>query len=1254
MSHHRSAILRSGFRAIRRGFSAITRLSAGILLLAVAAFCAIDRGNIQGTVTDAQNAVVPNVRVTVKNLATGLTTISNTNEAGFYLAAELVPGQYQVVFEVQGFATYQVNDIDVSPGTKVTVDGLLKVGTVAERVEVRADEIRIETTASNFTTGLQQEIVEQLPLVGRDIQTLAQLLPGVTQSIGPSGSVFGFDSQFGGFPDPTHIVGSGISVNGSQGGANAWYLDGTLNAALGPESVVVNPSPDAVSEFAIVNNGLAAEWSRTSGAVMNVVLKSGSNNFHGNFYEFNRNSHFSASNPFQRRDVNGNTFLSPAVNFNDFGGTFGGPIKRNKSFFFFSWETSLLHETKPRIYTVPTALNRDGNFTDRPDLAGMCDPANGITNCIYDPYSTTGPDANGLYHRDAFPTPIIPASRIDPLAKFYADSFPTPNFLDPLQQGPSGCGALCNNFLSAVGSSQTTHNMSLKVDHQIKESSRLFAEFLFNPSYYKNYRLAWTGPTANTNGIAGAQPYDTNNLIFTLGHTQTFGGTLINEARASYSRQNQAARPNPDELVGNDQIKQRIQGLNFILDEFGPVPDISVGGVGGFGPQQWQNAIQGVDAFTVLDNVTKIVGRHTVKAGIMFRRDRNWNKASWGYGLGFGGGLTNDPVTGLGGNGLAQFLLGAVDPGSGTGTYHAPFQSSDYWGMYVQDDFRISKSFTLNLGLRWDIFGWFRERTDALANFDFSAQNPVVPYVGGLVYVGTKDHPDRNVFPANKNSFGPRINFAWSPGGNGKTVVRGGYDIIYSNGISSAFGDQNGAISGPAYANYFGYQGDFTGVRPVFQLSQGAPNLPIPPIDQVKKDNAQFLGTTVGGFLKGSHDPYVQQWSLFVQRQLGNDTTLSVGYVGTHGLHLFGDEFRNYNHVPTATRLALRNHLNDQVPTPASLVSVYGPSIPQSILLRPYPQYSGVTINSNPDGFNRYNALQVHFQKRYSQGLTVTAAYTFQKNMISANTGSIIGNTATPTTLGRTVGRSAYVAGAISGGVANAAGAAGPRDPDNRNLDVAVAPDDIPNILNLAFVYELPFGRGKTFLAGNRLGSALLGGWRLSNNWNFQSGVPLTINGPCNGITCSVDLLGNPRKFSGSRNRQDDQNQWFNPAAYGPSFGSDPAILTASDPSAFDAWWRFGNMGLRNPAVRAPGYWNADMSLTRDFRIKETRTLTVRWELYNALNHQNLGIPNSNWCLAPNADGSTDQVHQFGCQFGKITNVQTDPRSMQFGAKFAF
>ena len=351
------------------------------LLAGLPAWASVDRGAIQGTVADPQGAVVPNVAVEVTNTDTNVTVNSRTNDAGFFAAIELVPGNhYTVRFKIPGFKVVERTQVEVKAGTKVDLDIKLEVGDVAETINIRSEAPLVEITASNFSSGIQSELLQTVPIIGRDIQTLVQLLPGITQSTGPSGSVFGFDSQFGGFPDPTHIVGSGISANGSQGGANAWYLDGTLNATLGPESVVVNPSPDAVSEFNVVNNGLAAEWSRTSGLVVNVVLKSGTNSFHGNVYDFNRNSYFSASNPFQRRDAQGNAFLSPSVNFNDFGGTIGGPIKKNKTFFFAAMEVNLLHETQPGIYTVPTAKNRAGDFSDRPDLR-PCDSANGVYNC---------------------------------------------------------------------------------------------------------------------------------------------------------------------------------------------------------------------------------------------------------------------------------------------------------------------------------------------------------------------------------------------------------------------------------------------------------------------------------------------------------------------------------------------------------------------------------------------------------------------------------------------------------------------------------------------------------------------------------------------------------------------------------------------------------------------------------------------------------------------------------------------------------
>jgi hypothetical protein len=1242
-------------------------------------YASLDRGSIQGTVTDQQGAVMSGVTVVVTNVATNVAVKLTTNTAGFYLAPELVPGTYSIHIEASGFSPLDITQVTVAGGSQLTQDASMKVGGMTQKVEVTAAAPLVETSASNYSTELQTRTIDEIPLPGRDIQGLVQLIPGLTQSNGPSGSLFGFNSQFGGFPDPLHLVGSGISANGSQSGANAWYLDGSLDAAMGAENMVVNPSPDSVSEFNLVDNGLAAEYGRTSGAVVNVILKSGTNQVHGDTYEFNRNSFFSATNPFARRDATGKPFLQPAINYNDFGGTLGGPIYiphvyngKNRTFFFASWDISMLHENKPTILTVPLQNEFGGNFVGDPRFDNVCDQANAPSRCLYDPYSTTGPDANGIFHRTPFPTPVIPSASFDPLATFYLSSFPAPNYLDPLQQGSGGCGDTCNNYIGTVGSSQTTHNISIKVDHEISDHHKLFAEWLFNPSYYTNYRYPWDGATAQTQtGIAGAQPYRTINQVFALGLTSTFGSGFVNEARGMFSRQNQIASQNLDSVADTSNVEKHVAGLNYVL--FGPtqlVPDVNVGGIAGFGPQQWQNGIQGVQAYTFLDNVTKIMGKHTLKGGMMFRRDNNWNIASWGFNLNFGGGLTGDPSTG-GGAGLAQFLLGAVDQGSGTGTYYEPWTSNDYYGFYAQDDFRVNSKLSLNYGLRWDIFGWFRDRHDQLANLDFTGENPDVPFKGRIDYITTPSHPGRDVFPAQKGSFGPRFAFSYTPFGDRKTVIRAGAGLIYSNGITVAMGTQNGAVSQPAYANWVGYPGDHTGETPAFRMSSGAPAANLPPLDAVKKNDAQFLGTGPQGFLQGDKDPYVIQWSLFVERQLPGNMALSMGYVGTRGMHLYGDEYRSYDYVPTAVKQNLKSNIHNMYPVDASIGAVYGSgtcptttSCPGTIAFLPMPQYSNMSINTSPDGFNRYNSFQLKLDKRFSHGLNFMVAYTNQKNIDSANTGSIIGNTATPTTLGRSVGRSSSVAGAASGGVANGgAGGASAEDPDDRRRYVSLAPDDIPQILNLATTYQLPFGKGKAFLSHAGWADKVLGGWNLTQNWNIQSGVPMFFNSAAgDGISSRPNLIGNPAAGRSSKTRQQKETQWFNPNAFEAPYGSDPAMITAATTgyladgvtpvSTLDSWWTFGNIGTRPPSGRMPAFWNADMTLSKDFHLNEQRYFQFRWELFNALNHQSLGVPNTQWCLNPNADGSTDAIHVFGCQFGKITNVQTDPRSMEFGLKF--
>jgi hypothetical protein len=400
---------------------------------------------------------------------------------------------------------------------------------------------------------------------------------------------------------------------------------------------------------------------------------------------------------------------------------------------------------------------------------------------------------------------------------------------------------------------------------------------------------------------------------------------------------------------------------------------------------------------------------------------------------------------------------------------------------------------------------------------------------------------------------------------------------------------------------------------------------------------------------------------------------VSVGYVGSKGTHLLGDEYRNFSYVHTADIQKYRLRINEPVATPPDLVSLEGPTVPRAWTLVDFPQYPfGLYNVLSGDGNSSYNGFQLKLEKHYSHGLNFLVAYAAQKTIVSQDLGGYTANSVYPS--------SAYGAGRgrigiVGGGLGIGGGA---QDPDNRHVDRALSPDDIPQVFNFSGTYELPFGPGR--LLGNQSKGwvgQLFGGWKLSGSFNVQSGVPLGISGPCNDLqstiksqnfwvgACRPNLIGDPSAGKSGKDRTQLEQQWFNPGAFEAAYGSDPTLIyaltngvypdgTPLDPNSVDALWRFGNSGYRLGSARGPGFWNVDMGLLKDFKISESKYFQLRWEIYNAFNHQNLGLPNTGWCLPPNADGSTDVIHQFGCQFGRITNVQTDPRNMQFGLRFVF
>jgi hypothetical protein len=1294
-----------------------------ILCTATVVEAQLNRAIMEGVVSDPQGAVVAGVDVTLTDIDTNVTATTKTNSTGYYRLVDLTPGKYKLHFTSAGFSATDIRDIEVPAGQVVKIDAQLKIGSTSETVEVMAEAPLLETSASNFSHSVENRTIQEMPLQGRDLQQLVYLLPGVANAAGPPGSNFGFNSQFGTFPDPTYVQGSDVSVNGGQAGANSWYLDGNLNLSGISENVAVNPSPDSVSEFQGITNAFAPEYGRSGGGVFNVVLKSGTNSAHGNLYEFVRNSATNARNPFTSIDANGNLIPDRVLHFNNFGGTVGGPVMlpkiydgKNRSFFFFSLDHQILHLAGSQVFSVPTARMRNGDFSEDPTIA---------SNGLWDPYSTVGPNSSGIYTRTAFGTPIpgnpfgadgctntaiesgkptcnlstqIPQSRLDPAAMFFMKAFPMPNYNDPLSNCPMGKDGfkICNNFLGTVGSSQNPYNMSLKFDHQMSEKNKFFAEWVYAPGKYDNFRLPWTGPTfpAGLIGYGSNLPLWFTNQVAGIGNTYVFSPSLINEFRASFSRQSFSTHPTtagyPDSVTNLSGIQQALGPSKLSLPPYEPSPSFYVGLPAGdgntqFGTPDWRNGSSMAEAYTFLDNVTKILGKHTLKTGFMYRLEHTARIINPPLGLDFNNGLTGDPTTALGGDGIAQFSLGAVGNNSVRSYTAYPYLRDRYWGFFIQDDFRITSNFTLNVGVRYDINGYFKTRTGPMSNFCLSCPNSDTGLKGKMVYWGDPEFKNgTDMAPANKDSIGPRVNFAWTPFKDRKTVIRGGFDIMYTNAGNSFNNVGQGIASGPQWQVFQYFTNSFYPNQCASPLSQsgqcvafplgdttvdkGSLSNPPTPADglPLAAHRAPSLGASqIQFYYPASHDPYVAIRSFEIERELPWDMMIDVGYVGSYGRHLSGDTFRQFSYVHTADKIKYQTGINATVPitdyyqgaTATALQNVYHTTtLPRSVLLSDYPFFNSLIPQTLFDGATDYNGMNVKVQKRFTHGLNFIAAYTFSKKINNAAVAQLASqlldpiHTSRPGLVGGRVGSAST--GSINGG-ANGTLGAYYQNPDNEAADRAVAVDDITHMFNMAGSYDLPIGRGRALLRNsNSVVNGVLGGWRLTGNFSAQSGVPLYVSGPCNGLTCRPNLVGDP-SLSHGRPKTQLEADWINAAAFQPVYGNDQSFWANPNPND-PRWWQFGTAGAFLPGLRAPGFWNIDTSLVKEFHFTEQRYFQFRWEMFNALNHQNLGLPNTSFCLPPGSDGQTDTVHQAGCSFGRITNIQTDPRSMQFALKFYF
>lgn len=964
---------------------------------------------------------------------------------------------------------------------------------------VQAEVPTVQTEHATLGAVVERQRIENLPLNGRNAINLFKLVAGVQPTV----------RSADGFAQPSEQSMSQMRFNGGPVYGNQVFFDGGTATAQVHNEVAFSPMLDTVEEFRVETNSLKAEFGQTSGGVINLVTKSGTNTPHGSLYEFVRNDAFDARNAFatQRDPVTGR--VKQVLRYHQFGGTFGGPVwipkvydGRNRTFFFAGYEQWRQITAPLRRGTVPTIEQRNGDFSKTFDSRGALIP-------IYDPATTRPKPSGSGWVRSPFPGNIIPRDRFDPAALKILEYMPLPNAVpnDPFSN------SLNYIALASFPMRQGTYNARL--DHRINDRSTLF----FRYAGKRNMRdeKGWGLGAADPDQLARVANNDSHNWI--VGNTYTLSATTINEFRGNVTRMNlpfihPSFQQNwPSRLGLPDSVPQDL------------FPRIDITGMLSLGTPPFANGQRASHSVQIADSITITLGKHVIKAGT----DQRWIRLNWvnySYPSGqysFATSLTNDPQRPAGtGVGTATFLLGEV---SGGVLRTTPFFSYHAWsnGLFVQDDIKVTPRLTLNLGLRYDLQSPPVERHNRYSNFDPFVTNEETGRPGVLTYADVTS--PRTFVDWDKNNFGPRFGFAYAITGDGKTAVRGGYGVVYLLSFSAdAQGDNSNALGFQGQTNFVN---NSAGPFAAFRLSQGPPDI-VMPTGSTGGPSA-YRGGSVRYQDRNAPTPYLQQWNLTLQRQLPGNWVVSASYAGNRGVKLFGGGY-NLNQLDPQ-HLSLRLKLQDQVPNPfvGQITSggLSGTTITRSQSLLPYPDYLDVTMLGAHNASSVYHSFQMTAEKRYSHGLTAMLSYTNGKliNDAVANAGSAIG-------MGDfRIGR--Y----------------------NRRLERAIDPTDISQRLVVSGVYELPFGPGRALLPSSRgVLAQVVGGWQVNAIVTAETGMPLSVRGANNfsGINWP-DVVRDPSLPRGKRtvDRWFDTDAFRNPADF--TIGNAPRTLpNTRGPGLFD------------------------------------------------------------------------------------------------------
>jgi hypothetical protein len=1007
----------------------VTTLVSTLLLSCALLFGQSERGSIRGTVLDSSGATVSAAKVTAVSVATGIAISTLSTGAGNYNIPQLPPGAYTVRVELAGFKELVQENVVVEVSGVTPLDLHMEVGQINQRVTVTAEAPLLKSETSELSVDINPASYVDLPLTsgggGRAAEAFIFLSPGITPGVHAGGAATDtFDAH----------------INGSPTLSKEMQIDGMstqISEVQGDPRDLTFP-PDAVLEMSVMTSSYPAEFGNTGGGVERYVIKSGTNSYHGNLYEFLRNTNFDARGFFNS---------SVAVHHeHEFGGTFGGPVRipkiyngRNRTFFFLNVDQYLLRGgAQNSIGSVPDAAFRAG------DLSGLVD-AKGNQIPIYDP-NTTAPDGNGGFTRQVFANNMIPANRISTAAKNILSYVPA-----------AKTSGVYNNYPSS-GSSITNYDAyTYKIDQYFSSSHHISG--MWNQSANDN-----NGPfSILPHPVQSTRDGTTNVYTSRINYDWTISPTLVNSFRVGFNRQFQYLAS--AEASQDWGTKLGISGLT---------PGFPTVNFGQFTPLAQNQAIIGPisNTFLYADTVSWTKGKHNFKFGEDLRRLQHqsilpsepltFNFSTLETGLPAASGTT--------GNEFASFLLGQVDS-AGTRVNNVT-EGNRFWysGAYAQDDWKITPKLTANLGLRWDVFTPYKEVVNRYSIMDPSKPNPAAGGIlGAYVFAGgsagTSPYTGTSYLTTNSkiawHNFAPRVGVAWKA--LDRFVVRAAYGLSYYP--DGGLGGGNTQYVTDGFSSNASFISPNTGVSPAFSLDSGFPqNYAHPPFINA--------GLNVGGSANmwwdnASLPMYKSDWNFTTQTQITSTLVLDLAYVGSKSTRV-GTGAVNANQLNPAY-LSLGNLLSNDIHNPAVVAAGFKApyagftgSLAQA--LRPFPQYTGVGVeNSAMIGNATYNSLQIKAEKRYSKGLFLLAAYTWSKTITDS---------------------SSQLGGFFSSSA---------RDNYNRSLEKALATYDVPSRLVVAFNYELPIGPGKPLLSRG-VASKILGGWQVNGILTYQSGIPIQIS----------------------------------------------------------------------------------------------------------------------------------------------------------------